>query len=195
MNELKIEIGDAVKIAESSKYSHSRYESNPRCEGVCTAVQGSRSLTYHVEWANGHGNYYRLCDLTLIKKGKKEMKEFTKSDLIKLAQTETVFVKQRNGRRKIVLGDNLCGDKRRWTSLSNFGEGLTNHGEKEFDITEVYTTSEGSSLPSYLAGHFLTPIWERTEQTEAQKEMASLQVKMSEMQDQVNALQGVIDNE
>ena len=188
MNELKIEIGDTVKIAESSEYCHSQYESNPRCEGVYTAVRERPTLPHIVEWANGHSNSYDLHDLELIKKGNKGMKEFTKSDL-----KTGMFVKQRDGMFMLVLEKAAVGSTC-FTNLADLNENLLS-GYTHLDIIAVYKVSHSRSLSSHLKGESLTLIWERTEQTEAQKEMASLQVKMSEMQDQVNALQGVIDNE
>ena len=117
------------------------------------------------------------------------MKKFTKSDLIQLTQTETVVVKQRNGNRKIVLGNALCGNNNNWSSLSNFNRDLTNNVDKEFDISSVYKTSEGTSLNVYLQGNCLTPVWERTEQTEAQKEMDNVLSQISKLQEQAKALQ------
>jgi hypothetical protein len=185
MNQLKIEIGDTVKIVATSGYYHSRYESNPRCEGVCTELDEDDDVPFIVEWANGHVNYYNLCDLTLIKKGKKGMKEFTKSDL-----KTGMFVKLRDEKFRIVLGENLCGDERSWNRLSNYKFDLNSARYKDSDIIAVYNTSEGCSLTTYLEGHFLTPIWERTEQTEAQKEMEVLQEQAKALQEQITKLQG-----
>ena len=126
--------------------------------------------------------YDALCG-TLIKKGKKDM-EFTKSDL------ETgMFVKYRNGNFKIVLDDALCGVNSVWGSLSNIKEDLTNKRSSDFDIVAVYKAGEGSSLTEYLLGRYLIPIWERTEQTPAQKEMKELQAQISKLQEQAKVLQ------
>ena len=184
MNQLKIEIGDTVKIAKSSEFYNCPDANNPQCEGVYIAISEDYFYTHHVEWVNGHANYYRLRDLTLIKKGKKEMKEFTKSDL-----KTGMFVKLRDEKFRIVLGENLCGGERGWNRLSNYKFDLNSARYKDSDIIAVYNTSEGSSLTSYLEGHFLTPIWERTEQTEAQKEMEVLQEQAKALQEQITKLQ------
>ena len=110
--------------------------------------------------------------------------EFTKSDL------ETgVFVKQINGTSKIVLYDALCGVNNAWSRLSNIKEDLTNKRSSDFDIVAVYKAGEGSSLTEYLLGRYLIPIWERTEQTPAQKEMKELQAQISKLQEQAKVLQ------
>jgi hypothetical protein len=191
MNELEIEIGDTVRIADSSQYYMYQTKDNPRCEGVYTKTytDSIEDHPYRVEWENGRGNSYNLHDLTLIKKGEKEMKEFTKSDLIKLAQTKTVVVKQRNGDMKLVLGVNLCGNNYKWSRIVEFESDLTNTDWKKFDIVAVYKTSEGSSLTAYLEGHYLTKLWERTEQTAVQKEVEILQAQVKAVQKQITKLQ------
>ena len=185
MSQLKIEIGDTVKIVATSEFYNCPDATNPQCEGVYIAIPEDSFYTHHVEWANGHVNSYRLCDLELIKKGNKGMKEFTKSDL-----KTGMFVKQRDGAMKVVLGNNLCGAESSWNRLSNYKFDLKSARYKDSDIIAVYKTSEGSSLTSYLEGHFLTLIWERTEQTEAQKEMEVLQEQVKAVQEQITKLQG-----
>ena len=189
MSQLKIEIGDTVKIAKSSEFYNCPDANNPQCEGVYIAISEDYFYTHHVEWVNGHANYYRLCDLTLIKKGKKGMKEFTKSDL-----KTGMFVKTRDGKFAVVIANAIL-EFNTWIGLEGYGDNLEHTMGEAYDIIAVYKVSHSRSLSIHLKGESLTLIWERTEQTEAQKEMASLQVKMLEMQNQVNALQGVIDNE
>ena len=111
------------------------------------------------------------------------MKEFTKSDL-----KTGMLVKQRNGDIKVVLGESICGLWGLWDRLSNFKSDLISTCYGEFDIIVVYKTSEGNSLTSYLEGDYLTPIWERTEQTEAQKEMEILQEQAKALQEQITKL-------
>ena len=53
----------------------------------------------------------------------------------------------------------------------------------------VYTTASRDTLECHLSGESLTLIWERTEQTEAQKEMEVLQAKMDELQEQMKVVQ------
>ena len=111
--------------------------------------------------------------------------EFTKSDL-----KTGMFVKQRNGNFKLVLGDAICGLNGSWDSLGDYTENMTNSdNNSEFDIVAVYTQSEGSSLTSYLSGMYLTKIWERTEQTPAQKEMEDVLAQISKLQEQAKVLQ------
>jgi hypothetical protein len=110
--------------------------------------------------------------------------EFTKSDL-----KTGMFVKQRNGDFKIVL-DNATFSYDYFLELSSYGEKLTNrNNQKEFDITAVYKTNKSTSLTKYLEGQGLTIIWERTEQTPAQKEMEELQSQISKLQEQAKVLQ------
>jgi hypothetical protein len=180
MNQLKIEIGDTVRISEDSKY-YKNGVNNPTCEGVYNKDDGCRSLSHRVDWANGMSEWYNLHDLTLIKKGK--TMQFTKSDL----KTGVHFIYNRSGEYKIVLDTMLCGDS--YTSLSQITEKLSHKSHRELDIMAVYVITEKRSLNSYLKGESLTPIWERTEQTEAQKEMEVLQQQAKALQEQITKLQ------
>jgi hypothetical protein len=56
----------------------------------------------------------------------------------------------------------------------------------------VYVITEKRSIDSYLKGESLSPIWERTEQTEAQKEMEVLQEQAKALQEQITKLQGTL---
>jgi hypothetical protein len=56
----------------------------------------------------------------------------------------------------------------------------------------VYVITEKRSIDSYLRGESLSPIWERTEQTEAQKEMEVLQEQAKALQEQITKLQGTL---
>ena len=125
---LEIEVGDTVRIAATSEYYNRHNEYNPRCEGVCIAAPDGCGYTHDVEWESGKSNHYKVCDLTLVKKGK--TMQFTKSDL-----KTGMFVKQRNGKLKIVLGKNLCGDKGDWNRLSNY----------KFDLNSSSTPAMGPS--------------------------------------------------
>jgi hypothetical protein len=110
--------------------------------------------------------------------------EFTKSDL-----KTGMFVKQRNGDFKIVL-DNATFSYDYFLELSSYGEKLTNrNNQKEFDIMSVYKTSSNVSLSYYLKGQDLNLIWERTEQTPAQKEMEDVLSQISKLQEQAKVLQ------
>jgi hypothetical protein len=52
----------------------------------------------------------------------------------------------------------------------------------------VYVITEKRSIDSYLKGESLTLIWERTEQTEAQKGMEVLQAQAKALQEQITKL-------
>jgi hypothetical protein len=107
--------------------------------------------------------------------------KFTKSDL-----KTGMFVKYRNGDIRLVLGDTLTGDL--WASLRAFNIDLSNHKDKDRDIMSVYVVTTKSTLSDYLAGNGLKCIWERTEQTPAQKEMEVLQSKMDDIQKQMEVV-------
>jgi hypothetical protein len=116
--------------------------------------------------------------------------EFTKSDLIKLSQSETVFVKQRNGNFKVVLGKTICGNDYSFGLIDNYNRDMTiTCNETHLDIVAVYKTNRSVSLNLYLKGDCLTLIWERTEQTPAQKEMEELQAQITKLQEQAKVLQ------
>jgi hypothetical protein len=181
MNPLKIEIGDTVRIKDTSEY-YGEGDANPMCEGVYTKANKGNDNPYRVEWCNGEYNVYNLYDLTLIKKGK--TMQFTKSDL-----KTGMFVRNRNGDYKIVIGEFLSGIDA-CTMLRNFSEGLIGGNGKCYDIVAVYGTAGPRFLSSYLKGESLTLIWERTEQTEAQKEMEVLQEQAKALQEQITKLQG-----
>jgi hypothetical protein len=181
MNQLEIEIGDTVRISEDSKY-YKNGVTNPTCEGVTIEPLRYSDWPYRVRWLNGEENAYKLQDLTLIKKGK--TMQFTKSDL----KTGVHFIYNRSGEYKIVLDTMLCGDS--YTVLSQITEKLRHKAYRELDIMAVYVIAEKRSLNSYLKGESLTPIWERTEQTEAQKEMEVLQQQAKALQEQITKLQG-----
>ena len=178
MSKLEIEIGDTVRISDKSEY-YGCGDTNPMCEGVVERIQH----TVVVAWDNGHNNTYQLHDLTLIKKGK--TMQFTKSDL-----KTGMFVKQRNGDFKIVLGDAICGyDYFSPLYSYNVSMLLCDSAQTEFDIMAVYNKNSNVALSYYLQGQDLQIIWKRTEQTEAQKEMEVLQEQAKALQEQITKLQ------
>ena len=180
MNQLKIEIGDTVRIAETSEYYGSGI-CNPMCEGLYIKVALGLDHHYKVRWNNGEEAYYNLHDLTLIKKGK--TMQFTKSDL-----KTGMFVKQRDGMFLLVLEKAAVGNTC-FTCLSDLKENLL-ADYKHLDIVAVYEAAYGGIVKGYMRGQHLTPIWERTEQTEAQKEMEVLQEQAKALQEQITKLQG-----
>jgi hypothetical protein len=170
MTNLEIEIGDTVRISDTSRYYRHQDNDNPRCEGVCIKAKGN--WDYRVIWSNGETNSYNMGDLILIKKGK--TMQFTKSDL----KTGVHFVKDREGTFAAVFKNAFCGNGG-FVRLSSFSDELVNiKGNPEMDIVEVYETFENRSMTSYLKGLGLRRVWERTEQTPAQKEMEVLLNKM-----------------
>jgi len=183
---LEIEVGDTVRIAATSEYYNRTLENeyDPRCDGVCTDALGGMLHTHVVKWESGKSNNYKACDLTLVKKGK--AMQFTKSDL-----KTGMFVKQRGGEFKIVLDDVISGGNS-WSDLSNYDDGILkkSRGFAALDIVAVYERIKGGCLSDYLEGQRLKIIWERTEQTEAQKEMEILQEQAKALQEQIAKLQG-----
>jgi hypothetical protein len=113
----------------------------------------------------------------------KTMKEFTKSDL-----KTGMFVKQRDGTYSIFLKD-MFSEIDDYMMLSSYEDNLKHNGRPKWDIMFVYKAEGQGPLSSYLEGEYLTPIWERTEQTPAQKEMEVLQAKMDELQEQMKVVQ------
>jgi hypothetical protein len=107
---------------------------------------------------------------------------FTKTDLIELAKTKTVFVKYRNGGYRIYLDGIFNGEG--WSSIKEFTKDLKYLNDKPLDVMFIYTSSPRLSLLRQLEGNHLTQVWERTELTPAQKEMEVLQAKMDELGEQ-----------
>jgi hypothetical protein len=114
-----------------------------------------------------------------------KMKEFTKEDL-----KDGMIVKQRDGGYAIVLGDSIA-EYRAFLRLSSYEGNLNHSSMSEYDITAVYTAdkTKPAALSTYLKGIALTKIWERVEQTPAQKEMEELQLQIAKLQEQAKALQ------
>ena len=119
------------------------------------------------------------------------MKEFTKSDL-----KNGMFVQYRNGDFRMVMDEWLIGDG--YSELGVFNDDLkTSYGsESRMDILSIYVIETPHSMSALLRGQGLKKIWERNEQTPAQKEIAELkaqitllQAQMTKLQDQAKALQ------
>jgi hypothetical protein len=109
--------------------------------------------------------------------------EFTKSDL-----KTGMFVKYRNGGIRLVLADFVTGTY--WRSLNNVAENLKSVDcQRDLDIMSVYEALRPTNIESYLNGEDLKLIWERTEQTPAQKELALLQEQITALQEQAKVLQ------
>jgi hypothetical protein len=109
--------------------------------------------------------------------------KFTKSDL-----KTGMFVKQREGMYMLVLEDRAVGNTG-FTLLSDVRQNLLASVHKNLDIVAVYRPSGVGVMTGYMLGNDLNLIWERTEQTPAQKEMEVLQAKMDESQAKMNELQ------
>ena len=111
---------------------------------------------------------------------------FTKTDLIELAKTETVFVKYRKGDYRIYLDGIFNGEN--WSPIDGFNEDLKCMANKRVDVMSVYTCNPHEALLGQLRGIGLTQVWERTELTPAQQEMEVLQAKMDELQEQMKVV-------
>jgi hypothetical protein len=116
--------------------------------------------------------------------------EFTKSDL-----KTGMFVKYRDGGIRLVLGDTLTGDF--WRGLDEVKFNLmSKDAQRHLDIMSVYKSFSPATISTYLNGGCLKLIWERTEQTPAQKEMQEILLSiekaekdMVEMKEQAKVLQ------
>jgi len=154
-----------------------------------SAVVGDALLTFvhsGVYWSHKDENDRR--DLFMKYEENKTMTTFTKSDL-----KTGMFVKYRNGWYRMVLGDSLsCFTT--YNLISYYGDDLLCEDSIRcnLDIVAVYVTAEITALSVYLQGDSLTLLWERGEQTEAQKEMEVLNKKIAELQLQATRLQGKI---
>jgi hypothetical protein len=117
----------------------------------------------------------------------KTMKEFTKSDLIKLAQSNTVLIKYRDESYRVLINGVFNGVG--WATMDDFSDDLKSKAIRRMDVVAVYTSNPLTPLVYQLEGLHLKRIWERTEQTPAQKEMEVLQAKMDELQEQMKVVQ------
>jgi hypothetical protein len=109
--------------------------------------------------------------------------EFTKSDL-----RTGMFVKQRDGMFMAVLDDRAVGNIL-FTKLSDIQDNLLANNFSHLDIVAVYKPSVSGVMDDYMRGVGLATIWERTEQTPAQKGMEELQLQISKLQEQAKVLQ------
>ena len=148
-------------------------------EGLIGFSGSGRSGTWIVD-----GNETIISYTEMMQLLGKTMKEFTKSDL-----KTGMFVKYRSGDYRVVIGHVLSGTG--CATLPQYSEDLKYRGDiyPQLDIVAVYKATRGTNIDEYLKGHCLTPIWERTEQTPAQKEMEVLQAKMDELQEQMKVVQ------
>jgi hypothetical protein len=116
----------------------------------------------------------------------KTMKEFTKSDL-----KTGMVVRYRDGEYRIFIDKVLMGIGG-FNVLSLYNDSLIGINNSNVDIVAVYSMSEARPIDIYLKGEHLTLIWERTEQTPAQKEMEVLQEQAKALQEQITKLQGTL---
>jgi hypothetical protein len=176
MNSLEIEIGDTVSFLTHREYTRSL--------GVCTDICLGDG-TYRISWDNYNASWDKRSDLTLIKKGK--TMQFTKSDLIKLAQSNTVLIKYRDESYRVLINGVFNGVG--WATMDDFSDDLKSKAIRRMDVVAVYTSNPFTPLVYQLEGQRLNRIWERTEQTEAQKEMEVLQEQAKALQEQAQAIQ------
>jgi hypothetical protein len=175
MSKLEIEVGDTVEASVGLSKG---------ARGVCIIDCFRGNGTYKISWYDFNASWVDFKDLTLIKKGK--TMQFTKSDL-----NSVHFVKLRDATYWIVLG-NVISNNAVFYSLERYLNNLkfSDFGNSDDDIMSVYTVGRKASLNAYLNGEALTKIWERTEQTPAQKEMEVLQEQAKALQEQITKLQG-----
>jgi hypothetical protein len=171
-NPLEIEIGDTVESSVGI---------NKGAGGVCIDICFGGNGTYKISWDDYNASWAAFKDLTLIKKGK--AMKFTKSDL-----KTGMFVKHRDGDYAVVLDNDLSGLEH-YVSLDTITPKLISSCLTANDIMSVYVKAERCCMNSHLSGLGLRRVWERTEQTPAQKEMEVLQAKMDELQEQMKVVQ------
>tara|TARA_R110000772_G_scaffold109646_2_gene212932 strand:+ start:169 stop:729 length:561 start_codon:yes stop_codon:yes gene_type:complete len=147
-------------------------------EGLIGFSSSGRSGTWIVDGREKIVTYTEMMQLL----GK--TMEFTKSDL-----KTGMFVKYRNGDIRLVLENFITGDG--WLALDEIRDDLSesNSGANRLDIMSVYVIQHGTAIGEYFKGNNLTKIWERTEQTPAQKEMEELKLQISKLQEQAKVLQ------
>jgi hypothetical protein len=133
-------------------------------------------------WRSDHG--MKIVTYTEMMQLLGKTMEFTKSDL-----KTGMFVKYRNGEYRMVLGNIITGDG--WMSLNELRDDLSedNTSMGRLDVMSVYVTKSNRAIGEYFKGDSLKLIWERTEQTPAQKEMEELQAQITKLQEQAKVLQ------
>lgn len=90
-----------------------------------------------------------------------EKKTFTKKDLV-----GGMFVKTRNGEINIVIGDIACDNTGFLYLKEEYNEDMldivSDEGDDEYDIIEVFVKDSEQRLHEYLSGKGLKSIWKRT---------------------------------
>jgi hypothetical protein len=109
--------------------------------------------------------------------------EFTKSDL-----KTGMVVRYRDGEYRLFIDKVLMGIGG-FNILSLYNDNLLGSNASNVDIVAVYSMCNARPIDIYLKGEELTLIWERTEQTPAQKEMEELQAQIKKLQEQAKVLQ------
>ena len=109
--------------------------------------------------------------------------DFTKTDLIKLAEAKAVFVGRRDGSYRVYIDGLFSGES--WVHTDDYFDNLKHCNAGELDVMAVYAADYHAPLIEQLKGIGLSKVWERAELTPAQKEMEILQTKMNELQEQM----------
>ena len=104
---------------------------------------------------------------------------FTKADL-----KTGMFVNLRDGSFAMVIGESIS-KLNWWIGLVGYNDTLESAANNDYDIMAVYEAAGTRAINMYLKGDCIKLIWERTELTPAQQEMAVLQAKMDELQEQM----------
>ena len=89
----------------------------------------------------------------------KMYKEFTKADL-----KNSMVVKYRNGKRRMVVDDLLVGENY-YGELTMYNNDLTHKTDNERDIMAVYPKAHIFAMLNDIESYF-TPLWERSEAKE-----------------------------
>lgn len=148
---MKFKVGDKVKVV---KVNGGNTE-DEKCLGKIFTIKSIMS---------GYGYPYIFeeyrgcawCDDEL------ELAPFTKSDL-----KDGMVVEYRDGRRRMVLGDNLIGEYGH-APLRDYNENLEEENYPEETIAKIYK-SDTQSIRTVFEDYNLALIWERPEEKPAKK--------------------------
>jgi hypothetical protein len=103
-----------------------------------------------------------------------------------------MVVKLRNGKYCVVMPTSISNETDDIGHACYTDDLLCDYPD-DFDIMAAYIINTPRTLMDHLKGEGLSILWERVEQTPAQRKIEILQAKMAEMQGQVDKLQGVIN--
>jgi hypothetical protein len=174
--------GDALISREGESVTHFRKR------GSCKIYpyKADSSLSQHFATYTAIGGYTSDGNESkhdLFMKYEEEKKTMKKSDL-----KTGMFVKYRNGEYRMVLGDFITSEQGSGI-LRNYSDNLKLNNYPSLDIDSIYEAKSCNTLDKLLEGKDLTLLWERKEQTEAQKEMQALNKQITALQEQAKLLE------